>query len=108
MDAGYYEEVGAWRNWLLRAASGSPEQLQIMYGLACERHLREWTIPWLPGYDRSSPVRVGNAAFSQLQLDVYGEVADALLQARRGGIGGDGDAWQLSCALVAHLETIWE
>jgi GH15 family glucan-1,4-alpha-glucosidase len=108
MDAGYYEEAGAWRDWLLRAASGSPEQLQIMYGLGGERHLREWTVPWLPGYEGSVPVRVGNAAYSQLQLDVYGEVADALLQARRGGIGGDGEAWQLACALVAHLETIWQ
>jgi GH15 family glucan-1,4-alpha-glucosidase len=107
MDAGYYDEAGAWRDWLLRAASGSPEQLQIMYGLAGERHLREWTVPWLPGYEDSRPVRVGNAAYNQLQLDVYGEVADALLQARRGGISGDGEAWQLGCALVAHLEKIW-
>ena len=108
MDAGYYEEAAAWRDWLLRAASGSPRQLQIMYGVAGERHLREWEVPWLPGYEDARPVRVGNAAYSQLQIDVFGEVADALLQARRGGLPSSPEAWQLGCALVSHLETIWD
>ena len=107
MDAGYYEEAAAWRSWLMRAAAGSPDQLQIMYGLAGERQLREWELPWLPGYEDSRPVRVGNAAFHQLQLDVYGEVLDALYQARRGGLPGSDEAWRLACALVAHLERVW-
>lgn len=108
MDAGYYEEAGAWRDWLLRAAAGSPDQVQIMYGLAGERHLLEWEVPWLPGYEGSRPVRIGNAAHAQLQLDVYGEVIDALHQARIGGIKESTEAWQLECALVAHLERIWD
>jgi GH15 family glucan-1,4-alpha-glucosidase len=108
MDAGYYEEADAWRAWLLRAAAGSPEQLQIMYGIAGERQLHEWTIPWLPGYEGSLPVRVGNAAFGQLQLDVYGEVLDALYQARQGGLDGRLAAWELSRALVNHLEQTWQ
>ena len=107
MDAGYYDEAAAWRDWLLRAAAGSPSQLQIMYGVAGERLLREWEIGWLPGYADSRPVRVGNAAHGQLQLDVYGEVLDALYQSRRGGLAGSADAWQLARALVAHVETIW-
>ena len=75
MNAGYYEEAGAWRDWLLRAAAGRPDQVQIMYGIRGERNLLEWEVGWLPGYEGSTPVRVGNAASSQLQLDVYGEVA---------------------------------
>ena len=107
MDAGYYEEAGAWRNWLLRAVAGSPAQIQIMYGIAGERRLPEWEVPWLTGYEGSRPVRVGNAAQSQLQLDVYGEVMDALHQARRGGIKTTQAGWALQRALVGHLETIW-
>src|SRR5207253_1392059 len=86
MDAGYFDEAAAWRDWLLRAAAGSPEQIQIMYGLAGEHVLREWEIDWLPGYESSKPVRVGNAAYGQLQLDVFGEVMDALHQGRRAGL----------------------
>ena len=108
MDAGYYDEAAAWRDWLLRAAAGSPNQLQIMYGLSGERHLREWTVPWLPGYENSGPVRVGNAAHGQMQIDVYGEVLDALFQAQRGGLPGSEEAWRLTSALVCHLETIWQ
>ena len=108
MDAGYYDEASAWRDWLLRAAAGSPSQLQILYGLAGERLLREWEVPWLPGYEGSRPVRVGNAAAAQLQLDVYGEVLDALFQARRGGLPSSPEAWRLACAMVGHLETVWE
>ena len=107
MDAGYMEEAEAWRAWLLRAAAGSPQQAQIMYGLGGERHLLEWEVPWLPGYEGSRPVRVGNAAHGQLQLDVFGEVMDALHQARRNGLGPDRDAWELERALVTHLESIW-
>ena len=86
MNAGYYDEARAWRDWLLRAVAGSPAQLQIMYGLAGERRLAEWEVAWLPGYEGSRPVRIGNAAHGQLQLDVYGEVMDALHQARSGGL----------------------
>jgi GH15 family glucan-1,4-alpha-glucosidase len=107
MDAGYYEEAAAWRAWLLRAAAGSHDQLQIMYGLGGERYLREWEVPWLPGYEGSRPVRVGNAAHDQLQLDVYGEVLDALYQGRRGGLPESAETWELSSALVSHLETLW-
>lgn len=108
MDAGYFDEAVAWRNWLLRAAAGSPEQVQIMYGLAGERLLTEWEVPWLPGYEGSAPVRIGNGAHGQLQLDVFGEVMDALHQGRCGGMLPSGEAWRLQCALVEHLESVWE
>jgi len=107
MDAGYYGEAAAWRDWLLRAVAGSPAQLQIMYGLGGERHLREWEVPWLPGYEGSAPVRVGNAAYGQLQLDVFGEVMDALYLARRGGLPASEEGWRLQQALVTYLESIW-
>lgn len=108
IDAGYHDEAAAWRDWLLRACAGSPSQVQIMYGLGGERNLREWEITWLPGYEGSQPVRVGNAAANQLQLDVFGEVMDALHHARTAGIEGSIDGWQLQRALVAHLETVWD
>jgi GH15 family glucan-1,4-alpha-glucosidase len=108
MDAGHREEAGAWRGWLLRAVAGNPDQLQIMYGLAGERRLAEWEVPWLPGYEGSAPVRVGNAAHGQLQLDVFGETMDALHQARGMGITGDDRAaWALARQLLAHLESVW-
>jgi GH15 family glucan-1,4-alpha-glucosidase len=106
MDAGYYDEAVAWRDWLLRAAAGSPTQVQIMYGLAGERHLREWEVAWLSGYEASKPVRVGNAAAGQLQLDVFGEVMDALYHARRGGHPSSDEEWRLQQALVTHLESV--
>jgi len=106
MDAGFYDEARAWRDWLLRAAAGSPDQVQIMYGLAGERRLLEWEVPWLPGYENSHPVRIGNAAHGQLQLDVFGEVIDALHQARRGHMPESEDAWHLERALIAHLERL--
>jgi GH15 family glucan-1,4-alpha-glucosidase len=108
MDAGHFDEAIAWREWLLRAIAGSPGQLQIMYGVAGERRLSEWEVPWLPGYEGSAPVRIGNAAHPQLQLDVYGEVMDALHQARKGGIARSDTAWALQRALLEHLEEIWE
>jgi len=107
MNAGYYDEAQAWRDWLVRAAAGSPEQTQIMYGIAGERRLTEWEVPWLPGYENSRPVRIGNAAHGQLQLDVYGEVMDALHQGRRGGLAASESGWALQLALLAHLEKIW-
>jgi len=107
MNAGYYDEAQRWRNWLLRAAAGSPAQIQIMYGLSGERRLTEWQVPWLPGYEGSTPVRIGNAAHNQRQLDIFGEVMDALYQARKGGLGGYEAGWDLEQALLAHLEKIW-
>jgi GH15 family glucan-1,4-alpha-glucosidase len=108
MEVGFLEEAKAWRNWLLRAAAGSPDQLQIMYGVAGERRLDEYEVPWLAGYEGATPVRIGNAAAGQIQLDVYGEVLDALYVGRRTGLAADASGWALECALVAHLETIWD
>jgi GH15 family glucan-1,4-alpha-glucosidase len=108
MDAGYYEEATAWREWLLRAIAGTPGQMQIMYGVAGERRLSEWEVAWLPGYEDSKPVRIGNAAHGQLQLDVYGEVMDVLHQAREGGILQSETAWALQRELLEHLEQIWQ
>jgi GH15 family glucan-1,4-alpha-glucosidase len=107
MNAGYYDEARAWRDWLLRAAAGSPAQMQIMYGIAGERWLAEREVPWLGGYEGSKPVRIGNAAAGQLQLDVYGEVMDALHQARTGGLQDLEAAWRFQCALLTHLESEW-
>src|SRR3954468_22659343 len=95
MVAGYVDEAAAWRDWLLRAVAGSPDRLQIMYGPAGERRLPEFELGWLSGYENSRPVRVGNAASEQFQLDVWGEVMDAMHQARRAGIDGGGPSWSL-------------
>ena len=108
MNSGYYDEARDWSAWLLRAAAGAPAQLQIMYGLAGERWLPEVEIPWLPGYENSHPVRVGNAASDQLQLDVYGEVMDTLHQARRGGLKLTDADWAFQCAVLKHLESVWQ
>jgi GH15 family glucan-1,4-alpha-glucosidase len=107
MNGGYYDEARAWRDWLLRAAAGAPAQLQIMYGLAGERRLTEYEVPWLPGYASSAPVRIGNAAHDQLQLDVFGEVMDALHQARRSQLRPREADWAFQRAVLEHLETIW-
>jgi GH15 family glucan-1,4-alpha-glucosidase len=107
MNAGYYDEARAWRDWLLRAAAGAPSQLQIMYGLAGERRLTEYVVPWLPGYEDSLPVRIGNAAHGQLQLDVFGEVMDALHQARRGGLDARDQDWAFQGAMLEHLDSVW-
>jgi GH15 family glucan-1,4-alpha-glucosidase len=107
MTGGYTEEAAAWRNWLLRAVAGDPSSLHIMYGMHGERRLTELELPWLPGYENSRPVRVGNAASTQLQLDVYGEVMDAMHVARRAGLADDADAWALQEALLGHLERAW-
>ncbi len=108
MNAGYFEEACAWRDWLLRAVAGTPDQAQIMYGIHGERHLLEWEVTWLAGYENSQPVRVGNAAADQLQLDVFGEVADALLHAHLGGIPVDQTDLDLQVALTDHLAQIWD
>jgi GH15 family glucan-1,4-alpha-glucosidase len=105
--AGYEDEARAWRDWLLRAIAGLPDQLQIMYGLAGERRLPEIELEWLDGYEGSRPVRVGNAASKQLQLDVYGEVADALYHARVAGLAASSEAWNLSRKLLEWLENGW-
>jgi GH15 family glucan-1,4-alpha-glucosidase len=107
MHAGYREEAAAWRDWLLRAVAGDPAKMQIMYGVAGERHLDERTIDTLPGYEGSTPVRIGNAAASQVQLDVYGEVVDALYQARRLGLPHDPAMWDVERLLCDWLETGW-
>jgi GH15 family glucan-1,4-alpha-glucosidase len=107
MDAGFYDEAQSWHESLLRAVAGSPEQVQIMYGIAGERRLTEWEVPWLPGYDGSAPVRIGNNAHGQLQLDVFGEVMDALHQARCHGIAASESGWALQQAFLAYLERIW-
>jgi GH15 family glucan-1,4-alpha-glucosidase len=107
MNGGFFREAEAWREWLVRAVAGSPTQMQIMYGLAGERRLTEFEVPWLRGYEGAAPVRIGNDAHSQLQLDVFGEVMDALYQARCGGIGGMEASWALQGQLLAHLEKIW-
>ncbi|WP_133650671.1 glycoside hydrolase family 15 protein [Paraburkholderia flava] len=108
MRCGYYDEARAWRTWLGRVMAGSPEQLQIMYGIAGERRLPEFELDWLPGYEGAKPVRVGNNAVGQLQLDVYGEVMNALHLARVGGLQADETAWTVQCTMLKHLETIWE
>ena len=107
MHAGYYEEAEAWREWLLRAVAGSPDQLQIMYGIAGERRLAEWIVDWLPGYEKSAPVRIGNAAHTQLQLDMFGEIMDVHHQARRGGLTTNDSGWDAQIKFLEHLTRIW-
>jgi GH15 family glucan-1,4-alpha-glucosidase len=105
--AGYHDEAGAWWEWLLRAAAGRPRDLQTVYGLAGERQLAELELAWLPGYRGSAPVRIGNAAAAQCQLDVYGEVIDALHLARTAGLDTAADAWDFQLALLEFLESHW-
>jgi GH15 family glucan-1,4-alpha-glucosidase len=107
MNAGFRDEARDWRDWLIRAVAGSPDQMQIMYGLAGERRLDEWEVPWLSGFAGSAPVRVGNAAASQLQLDVYGEIADALAVARKGGLSSVRRGVSLTSSWLEHLAKIW-
>jgi GH15 family glucan-1,4-alpha-glucosidase len=107
LAAGFRTEAGAWRDWLLRAIAGQPETLQILYSLDGARRLPEAELDWLSGYEGSSPVRTGNAASGQLQLDVWGETLDALFLARQAGLPADRDAWALQVALMNHLESAW-
>jgi GH15 family glucan-1,4-alpha-glucosidase len=108
IGAGILDEAKAWHEWLLRAVAGAPNDLQIVYGVAGDRRLEEYELPWLPGYEGARPVRIGNGAVRQLQLDVYGEVLDAFYVARRAGLATSDATWALECALVSHLETIWQ
>ena len=108
MHAGYTGEASAWRDWLLRAVAGSPAQIQPLYGVAGERLLPELEVDWLPGYGGATPVRIGNAAHGQLQLDVFGEVLDVMYQARHYDLAPTGAGWNLQKCLVDHLATIWE
>ena len=107
MEAGYYEEAGSWAKWLQRSAAGRPDQVQIMYGVAGERRLEEWEVDGLSGYEGSKPVRIGNLASKQVQIDIYGEVCSALNQARRGKLLGGNFAWPLQREMLIHLETLW-
>ena len=107
LDAGYVEEAERWRDWLVRALAGAPAQAQIMYGVGGERRLTEWEAGWLPGYEGSRPVRIGNAAADQRQLDVYGEVADALHHARLAGLAPAEAAWAVQRELTMHVAGIW-
>jgi GH15 family glucan-1,4-alpha-glucosidase len=108
MAGGYTQEACAWRKWLINAVAGKPSELQIMYGLAGERRLTELTLDWLPGYEGASPVRIGNAACRQYQLDVYGEVMDTLYLARRAGLEPSENAWRVQRAMMQFLETNWD
>ncbi|MBR0836772.1 glycoside hydrolase family 15 protein [Bradyrhizobium manausense] len=109
MNSGYTEEALAWHNWLLRAAAGSPSNMQIMYGIWGQRRLLEWEAGWLDGYEGAKPVRVGNAAHAQLQLDVYGELIDAFHQSRMAKLKLDDEAtWALECAVLQHLAEVWD
>ncbi len=107
LHCNYADEAAQWRRWLLRAIAGEPADVQIMYGVAGERRLTEFELPWLDGYEGSRPVRVGNAASEQLQLDVYGEVLDCLYQAREHGIPIDQQGWHIQLGLLQHLEEAW-
>jgi GH15 family glucan-1,4-alpha-glucosidase len=106
--AGYEDEAAAWREWLLRAVAGSPDDLQILYGVTGVRRLDEYEVAWLPGYEKSVPVRLGNAAAKQFQLDVYGEVMDTLHLARAAGVPPEPEAWKVQVALLKFLESHWD
>jgi len=108
LHAGYRDEARAWREWLLRAAAGAPSQLHIMYGIAGERRLPELELPWLPGYEGAAPVRTGNAAHAQLQIDVFGEVMDVMHQSFKSGLDSTQAAWRLERALMDFLEGAWD
>src|SRR5262245_50990264 len=107
MNAGVYDEATAFRDWLQRAVAGDPDDMQIMYGIMGERRLTEWEVPWLPGYLDSKPVRIGNAAYRQFQLDVYGELMDTFEQARKGGLASTKGGWALQVELLKHVTQQW-
>jgi GH15 family glucan-1,4-alpha-glucosidase len=108
LNAGFTQEAGAWRDWLLRSVAGDPSKVQILYGVGGQRRVPEFELPWLPGYAGSSPVRIGNAAHEQFQLDVYGEVMDVLHQARLHGLDPSDHAWSLQRTLLDFLESAWD
>jgi GH15 family glucan-1,4-alpha-glucosidase len=107
LHLGYYEEARAWGDWLHRAVAGSPQQVQIVYGIGGERRLPELTIPWLSGYENSTPVRVGNAASEQLQIDIFGEIADAIFQGYRLGLQPSKRGETLQPVISEYLATVW-
>lgn len=107
MDSGYFDEALAWHNWLLRAVAGSPADMQIMYGIMGQRRLLEWEATWLPGYEGAQPVRIGNAAHVQLQLDVFGELLDVFHQARLAKLKLNDGSWAMECAFLKHLSKVW-
>jgi GH15 family glucan-1,4-alpha-glucosidase len=108
MNSGYTEEASAWHNWLLRAVAGAPADMQIMYGIMGQRRLLEWEADWLSGYEGAKPVRIGNAAHAQLQLDVYGELIDAFHQSRMTKLKLDDGTWDLECAILDHVADVWD
>jgi GH15 family glucan-1,4-alpha-glucosidase len=108
MNAGYSEDAQAWRKWLLRAVAGEANRVQIVYGVTGEQRLPEWEVPWLGGYGGAKPVRVGNAAAQQRQIDVFGEIMDAMYHSRQHQLAASTDGWDLQRGLLDHLETIWE
>ncbi len=108
MHAGYHDEARAWGAWLRRSVAGTPAQVQTLYGLAGERWIMEWEVPWLGGYQGALPVRVGNAASTQVQLDVYGELIDAVYQEVHGGLVKPGGGWDVITALIGHMAEIWQ
>jgi GH15 family glucan-1,4-alpha-glucosidase len=108
MNSGYTEEASDWHNWLLRAVAGSPDNMQIMYGIMGQRRLLEWEAGWLPGYEGAQPVRIGNAAHAQLQLDVYGELVDAFYQSRLAELNLDQGSWALALTIIEHVGDVWE
>ena len=108
INSGYTEEALAWHDWLLRAAAGSPSEVQIMYGIMGQRRLLEWEADWLPGYEGAQPVRIGNAAHAQLQLDVYGELIDSFHQFRMAQLELDGESWAIERQVLEHLASVWK
>ena len=108
LNAGYSDEARAWRDWLFRAVAGSPDQIQIMYGLGGERRLTEWEVPWLPGYEGSQPVRIGNDAAHQIQLDIFGEIFDAFYQASLHGLPPVERGPAIGQVVLGHLAQIWD
>ena len=108
MNSGYTDEASDWHNWLLRAVAGAPANMQIMYGIKGERRLLEWEAGWLPGYEGAQPVRIGNAAHAQLQLDVYGELMDAFHQSRVTKLKLDDGTWDIECVVLDHLAEVWD
>jgi GH15 family glucan-1,4-alpha-glucosidase len=108
MNSGYTEEASCWHDWLRRAVAGSPADMQIMYGIMGQRRLLEWEVPWLPGYEGALPVRIGNAAHAQLQLDVYGELIDAFHQSRMANLKLDDWSWDLERQVLDHLAEVWD
>jgi GH15 family glucan-1,4-alpha-glucosidase len=108
LSAGYREEAARWQKWLVRALAGTPDQVNIMYGIAGERRLTELELPWLPGYEGSRPVRIGNGAHAQLQLDIFGEVMDTMQLARRAGLVLDDVTWCVQKKLLEHLAAVWD